>query len=78
VTPIKRSQQTKLLPKGRPTPAAGARGYVLKDDIQDVIKGIQHVLEGGVYLSKQLGEGKKTDQSYMRLRGSISITNYGY
>ena len=35
---------------------AGARGYVLKDDVQDVIKGIQHVLEGGMYLSKQIQE----------------------
>jgi DNA-binding NarL/FixJ family response regulator len=37
--------------------AAGARGYVLKDDIQEVIQGIQHVLEGGVYVSKHLEEG---------------------
>jgi DNA-binding NarL/FixJ family response regulator len=37
--------------------AAGARGYVLKDDIQEVIYGIQHVLEGRVYLSKQLQDG---------------------
>jgi DNA-binding NarL/FixJ family response regulator len=37
--------------------AAGARGYVLKDDIQEVIQGIQHVLEGGVYVSKYLEEG---------------------
>lgn len=37
--------------------AAGARGYVLKDDIQEVIYGIQRVLEGGIYLSKQLDEG---------------------
>ncbi len=36
---------------------AGARGYVLKDDIQEVIHGIRRVLEGGVYLSKQLDEG---------------------
>jgi DNA-binding NarL/FixJ family response regulator len=36
--------------------AAGARGYVLKDDIQEVILGIRHVLGGGVYLSKQLDE----------------------
>ncbi|HEX2995379.1 MAG TPA: response regulator transcription factor [Anaerolineales bacterium] len=36
---------------------AGARGYVLKDDIQEVIHGIRRVLEGDVYLSKQLGEG---------------------
>lgn len=34
--------------------AAGARGYVLKDDIQDVIKGIRRVLDGGIYLSKQV------------------------
>ena len=33
---------------------AGARGYVLKDDFHDVLKGIQHVLEGGTYLSEQL------------------------
>jgi DNA-binding NarL/FixJ family response regulator len=36
--------------------AAGARGYVMKDDIQEVIYGIQRVMEGGVYLSKQLDE----------------------
>jgi DNA-binding NarL/FixJ family response regulator len=36
--------------------AAGARGYVLKDDIQEVILGIRRVLEGGVYLSKKLEE----------------------
>lgn len=35
---------------------AGARGYVLKDDIQEVIYGIRRVLEGDVYLSKQLDE----------------------
>lgn len=34
--------------------AAGARGYVLKDDLHDVVTGIQHVLEGGTYLSQQL------------------------
>jgi DNA-binding NarL/FixJ family response regulator len=36
--------------------AAGARGYVLKDDMHDVMKGIQSVLEGGTYLSKRLKE----------------------
>ena len=36
--------------------AAGARGYVLKDDFQDVMKGIRRVLNGGTYLSKQLKE----------------------
>lgn len=37
--------------------AAGARGYVLKDDIHDVIKGIRRVLNGGIYLSKQIKDG---------------------
>jgi DNA-binding NarL/FixJ family response regulator len=36
--------------------AAGARGYVLKDDFQDVMKGIRLVLKGGTYLSKQLNK----------------------
>lgn len=36
--------------------AAGARGYVLKDDLQDVMTGIEHVLKGGMYLSKQIEE----------------------
>lgn len=36
--------------------AAGARGYVLKDDLNDVMTGIQSVLEGGTYLSKQLNK----------------------
>jgi len=37
---------------------AGARGYVLKDDIFDVVKGVRHVLDGGTYLSKQIADGK--------------------
>jgi DNA-binding NarL/FixJ family response regulator len=36
--------------------AAGARGYVLKDDLNEVMSGIQYVLEGGIYLSKQLSK----------------------
>jgi DNA-binding NarL/FixJ family response regulator len=36
--------------------AAGARGYVLKDDLHDVMKGIRRVLKGGTYLSKQLNK----------------------
>jgi DNA-binding NarL/FixJ family response regulator len=36
--------------------AAGARGYVLKDDLHEVMTGIQQVLQGGTYLSKQLKE----------------------
>ena len=35
---------------------AGARGYLVKDDIHDIVDGIQHVLEGGTYLSKQLNK----------------------
>jgi DNA-binding NarL/FixJ family response regulator len=38
--------------------AAGARGYVLKDDVYEVITGIGHVLGGGTYLSKQIVEGE--------------------
>jgi DNA-binding NarL/FixJ family response regulator len=34
--------------------AAGARCYELKDDIHDVIKGIRHVLNGDINLSKQI------------------------
>jgi DNA-binding NarL/FixJ family response regulator len=37
---------------------AGARGYVLKDDVLEVIDGIRHVLEGRTYLSRQLVEGE--------------------
>jgi DNA-binding NarL/FixJ family response regulator len=36
--------------------AAGARGYVLKDDIYEVIEGIHRVLEGEIYLSKHIAE----------------------
>ena len=36
--------------------AAGARGYVLKDDVHDVMDGIRSVLKGGTYLSKQLNK----------------------
>ncbi len=35
---------------------AGARGYVLKEDIGGIFEGIQCVLESGAYLSKQLTE----------------------
>ena len=38
--------------------AAGARGYVLKDNIYDVIQGVQRVLEGGTYLSEQVIENE--------------------
>jgi len=34
--------------------AAGAKGYVLKSDPMAILEGVQHVLEGKVYLSKDL------------------------
>ena len=37
---------------------AGARGYIVKDDIHDIVKGIQHVLDGGTYLSNQFNKTK--------------------
>ena len=37
---------------------AGARGYVLKDDVYEVIAGIRHVLGRGTYLSKRIVEGE--------------------
>ena len=37
---------------------AGARGYIVKDDIHDIVEGIQSVLDGGTYLSKQLDRSK--------------------
>ena len=37
---------------------AGARGYILKDDVHEVIAGIRRVLDGGTYLSKQIMEGE--------------------
>jgi DNA-binding NarL/FixJ family response regulator len=33
---------------------AGARGYVLKDDIPGVLEGVQRVLEGEIYVSNAL------------------------
>ena len=33
---------------------AGARGYVLKDDIPGVLEGVQRVLEGEIYVSSAL------------------------
>ena len=35
---------------------AGARGYVLKDDIAGVLEGVQCVLNGEIYVSKALRE----------------------
>lgn len=35
----------------------GARGYVLKDDVYEIIQGIKSVLNGGTYLSQSLSEG---------------------
>ncbi len=33
---------------------AGARGYVLKDDVTGIVEGVQQVLGGGTYVSKAL------------------------
>ena len=33
---------------------AGARGYVLKDDVVGILEGVRSVLEGGTYVSKAL------------------------
>ncbi len=33
---------------------AGARGYILKEDITGILEGIEKVLHGGTYFSKQL------------------------
>jgi DNA-binding NarL/FixJ family response regulator len=33
---------------------AGARGYVLKDDIPGVLEGVERVLEGKIYISEAL------------------------
>jgi DNA-binding NarL/FixJ family response regulator len=33
---------------------AGARGYVLKDDISGVLEGVEHILNGEIYVSKAL------------------------
>ena len=34
--------------------AAGARGYVLKDDSAAILEGIQHIMKGKIYVSKEL------------------------
>lgn len=35
---------------------AGARGYLLKDDYSGILKGIRRVIDGDIYVSKELGE----------------------
>ena len=34
--------------------AAGARGYVLKDDSAGILEGMKHIMEGKIYISKEL------------------------
>jgi DNA-binding NarL/FixJ family response regulator len=34
---------------------AGARGYLLKDQVDGILEGIQHVLDGEIYVSKEVG-----------------------
>ena len=36
--------------------SAGARGYILKDDSAEIVEGIQHVLNGEIYISPGLRE----------------------
>ncbi|HET9906987.1 MAG TPA: response regulator transcription factor [Anaerolineales bacterium] len=36
---------------------AGARGYILKDNAKGIIEGIRRVLNGEIYVSKELREG---------------------
>ncbi len=33
---------------------AGARGYVIKDNVMGILEGIQHVLKGEIYISEEL------------------------
>lgn len=33
---------------------AGARGYVLKDDVNGILEGVKAILDGGTYISKAL------------------------
>ena len=35
---------------------AGARGYMIKDNPAGILEGIQRVFNGGIYVSKELGE----------------------
>jgi DNA-binding NarL/FixJ family response regulator len=35
---------------------AGARGYLIKDQVDGILEGIQHVLDGEIYVSKELGK----------------------
>jgi DNA-binding NarL/FixJ family response regulator len=35
---------------------AGARGYLMKDHADRILEGIQHVLEGEIYVSEEVGD----------------------
>jgi DNA-binding NarL/FixJ family response regulator len=35
---------------------AGARGYLLKDNPAGILTGIQHIVQGEIYVSEELGE----------------------
>lgn len=44
-----------LLPQhARRALATGARGYLIKDDPLGIVTGIQHILKGEIYVSKEL------------------------
>ena len=34
--------------------AAGARGYLIKDNAEEILKGIEHVLQGEIYVSEEV------------------------
>lgn len=43
---------------------AGARGYVLKDNVHGILEGIQRVLDGEIYVSQSTGrDGYVEDNS---------------
>ena len=35
---------------------AGARGYLIKDHAEGILEGIQHVLNGEIYISEEVGD----------------------
>ncbi len=41
--------------------AAGARGYLVKDDPMGILTGIQHILKGEIYVSRELRQAGLTD-----------------
>ncbi|HSB01103.1 MAG TPA: response regulator transcription factor [Anaerolineales bacterium] len=51
-----------LLPQhARRALAMGARGYLIKDDPIGILKGIQHILKGEIYVSEELRKAGLSD-----------------